>query len=76
MGSHIWSLFAPIHIKSWTKVKLGQIQVGLNIAEIRSSYYLLQFCFIYTYLASKYYCCLYLALLTYIYHYLPIFGCI
>ena len=25
--SHIWSLFAPIHMKRWPKVKLGQVQV-------------------------------------------------
>ena len=56
------SLFAPIHMKSWPKVKLGQ------------SYYLIQFVFFYPYLAPKYIFCPYLALLAYIYHYLPIFG--
>ena len=25
LGSHIWSLFAQIHMKSWPKSKLGQI---------------------------------------------------
>ena len=40
--------------------------------EIRSSYYLLQFGFIYPYLAPKYHVCPYLALLTYIYYYLHI----
>ena len=33
IGSQIWSLFAPIHMKSGPKVKLGQIQIGLNIAQ-------------------------------------------
>ena len=28
---------APIHIKSWPKVKLGQVQVGSNIAQNHSS---------------------------------------
>ena len=37
-------------------------------------YYFLQFGFIYPYLAPKYHLCPYLALLIYIYHYLPIFG--
>ena len=36
IGSHIWSLFAPIHMKSWPKVKLGQVQVGSNIAQNHS----------------------------------------
>ena len=27
IGSHIWSLFAPIHMKSLPKVKLGKVQV-------------------------------------------------
>ena len=79
-------------------MKLGQVQIGSNIAqnhssspkevisghylpqstwtltknEIMSSYYLLQFGFIYPYLTPKYHCCTYLALLIYIYHYLPI----
>ena len=87
-------------MKSLPKVKLGQVQVGSNIAqnlahrksylviicpnshekltksEIRSSYHLLQFDFIYPYLAPKCYFCPYLALLTYIYYDLPIVGCI
>ena len=25
IGSPIWSLFAPIHMKSWPKVKLGSL---------------------------------------------------
>ena len=54
-------------MKSWPKVKLGQVQVG---------YHLLQFDFIHPYLAPKYNFCPYLALFTYINHYLPIFGCI
>ena len=37
-------------------------------------YYLLLFGFIYPYLPPKYNFCSYLALLTYIYHYLPMFG--
>ena len=37
IGSHIWSLFAPIHMKSWPKLKLGQVQVGSNIAQNHSS---------------------------------------
>ena len=48
----------------------------LTKSEIRSSYYLLQFGFIYPYLAPKYNFCRYLVLFTYIYHYLPIFACI
>ena len=35
--SQIWSLFAPIHMKSWPKMKLGEVQVGLNIAQNHSS---------------------------------------
>ena len=42
-------------------------------SEIRLSYYLLQFDFIHPYFAPKYNFGPYLA---YIYHYLPIFGCI
>ena len=37
IGSHIWSLFAPIHMKNWPKVKLGKVQVGSNIAQNHSS---------------------------------------
>ena len=33
IGRHIWSLFAPIHMKGWPKVKLGKVQVGSNIAQ-------------------------------------------
>ena len=51
IGGHIWSLFAPIHMKSLPKVKLGQIGVSSNIAqnhssspwEVISDHYLLQF---------------------------------
>ena len=50
-------------MKSNPKLKLGR-------------YYMLQFGVIYPYLALKYHFGPYLALLTYIYHYLPIFGCI
>ena len=34
--SHMWSLFAPSHMKSLPKVKLGQVQVGSNIAQNHS----------------------------------------
>ena len=37
IGSLIWSLFATIHMKSWPKVKLVQIQVSSNIAQNHSS---------------------------------------
>ena len=47
---------------------------NLTKYEIMSSYYLLQFGFINPYLVPKYHVCPYLALLTYIYHYLPIFD--
>ena len=51
IGSHIWSLFVPKHMKSLPKVKLGQVQVGSNIAqnhsyspqEVISGHYLPQF---------------------------------
>ena len=33
LGSHSWSLFAQIHMKSLPKVKSGQIGVDSNIAE-------------------------------------------
>ena len=36
IGSHIWSLFAPIQMKSLPKVKLGKVQVGPNIARSHS----------------------------------------
>ena len=45
----------------------------LTKSEIRSLLFL-QFGFIYTYLTTKYNFCPYLALLTYIYHYLAIFD--
>ena len=35
IGSHMWSLYVPIHIKSWSKAKLGQVEVGSNIAQNR-----------------------------------------
>ena len=25
IGNHMWSLFVPVHVKSWPKVKLGQV---------------------------------------------------
>ena len=34
--SHIWSLFVPIHMQSWSNVKLGQNQVGSDIAQNHS----------------------------------------
>ena len=37
IGSQIWSLFAPIHMKSWPKVKLGKVQIGSNVAQNHSS---------------------------------------
>ena len=37
IGSHIWSLFGPIHMKTRAKVNLGQIQVCSNIAQNHSS---------------------------------------
>ena len=35
LGSHIWSLFAQMHMKSWRKYKLGQVEVSSNIAQNR-----------------------------------------
>ena len=35
--SHIWSLFAPIHMKSWPNVKSGKVVVHSNIAWNNSS---------------------------------------
>ena len=37
LGSHIWSLFASMHMTSWPKVKLCQVGVGSNIAQNISS---------------------------------------
>ena len=37
LGSHIWSLFAPIHMTSWPKSKLDKVGVGSNIAQNHSS---------------------------------------
>ena len=31
LGSHIWSLLAPIHMKSWPKSKLYKVEVSSNI---------------------------------------------
>ena len=58
---HVWPLLAPIHMKSWPNMKLGR-------------YYLLQFGFIYPYLAQKYHFFPYLALLPYIYHFTHIWS--
>ena len=38
LGSHIWSLFAPIHMQSLPKSKIDQIEVGSNIAQNHSLY--------------------------------------
>ena len=57
-------VLTPIRMKNWRNMKLGR-------------YYLLLFGFIgigIPLLPQKYNICQYLALLTYIYHYLPIFG--
>ena len=37
LGSHIWSSFTQIHMKSWPKVKLGQVGVDSNTAQNHSS---------------------------------------
>ena len=37
LGSHSWSLFAQIHMKSLPKVKSGQIGVDSNIAQNHTS---------------------------------------
>ena len=31
----MWLLFVPIHVKSWPKAKLAQVEVGSNIAQNR-----------------------------------------
>ena len=85
IGSHIWPLLAPIHMRSWPNMKLGQI-IGPNSHEkltqykIRSSYYLLQFAFLSTLIWPNIpffsiFCLtyLYLPLFTYIQPYLPLF---
>ena len=79
-------MFAPIHMKSWPKVKLGQVQVGSNIAQNlahRKSFLVIIFPnshekltkseikSIY-YLLPKYNFCPYLALLTYMADFLNI----
>ena len=33
IGSHMWSLFVPVHVQIWPKVKLGQVEVDSNIAQ-------------------------------------------
>ena len=33
--SYMWSLYVPIHVKSWPKVKSGKVGVGSNIAQNR-----------------------------------------
>ena len=49
LGSRIWSLSASIHMQSWSKVKLGHVGVGSNIAQwsnlqkIITGHYLAQF---------------------------------
>ena len=37
VGSYIWSLFVPIHMKSLPKVKLGQVVVSSSTAQNHSS---------------------------------------
>ena len=37
IGSHNWSLFAPIHMKIKTKVNFGKVEVCSNIAQIHYS---------------------------------------
>ena len=32
---HVWSLCVPIYVKRWPKVKLGQVEIGSNIAQNR-----------------------------------------
>ena len=32
MGSHMWSLVVPVHVKCLPEVKLGQVEVNSNIA--------------------------------------------
>ena len=61
-------------MKSYLAIIWPNSHKKLTKSEI--SYYLLQFDFIHPYLAPKYNFCPYLALFTYIYHYVPIFGCI
>ena len=47
----MWSLYVPIHVKSWPKVKLGQVEVDSNIPqnhfhssqEVISAHYLRKF---------------------------------
>ena len=34
MGNHIWSLFAPVHMKSWPNVKSSQLEVSLILLKI------------------------------------------
>ena len=69
LGSHTCSLFAPFHMESWPKVKLG-------------SHYLSLLGFIYSYFAPNFgpdfalfiYMFQYLALFTYIYPHLALFA--
>ena len=35
LGIDMWSLFVPIHVTSWPKAKLGQVEVRSNIAQNR-----------------------------------------
>ena len=47
----MWSLYVPIHVKIWPKVKLGQVEIDSNIAqnhfhsshEVISAHYLRKF---------------------------------
>ena len=33
LGSHIWSVFDPMHMKDWAKVKLVKDEIGSNIEQ-------------------------------------------
>ena len=35
LGIHMWLLCVPIHVNIWPKAKLGHVEVGLNITQIR-----------------------------------------
>ena len=37
----MWSLFVPVYVKSWPKVKWGQVEVDSNIAKKKKSYLLI-----------------------------------
>ena len=70
LGSHTCSLFAPFHMESWPKVKLGSHYVPL-LGFIYS--YLSLICHFGPDFALFIYNCQYLALFTYIYPHLALF---